>query len=67
MATDLQYKAPEWLGDEVHGEKVIAWRMTKWGVVPGVYHYQIITEGSIFTAKADGTLIGQALLTLVGG
>ena len=63
MMLDLQ--APEWLDDDVHGERVIAWRMTKWGVDPGVWRYQIITEGSIFTARPDGTLISQGLLTPV--
>ena len=61
--SDLQ--APEWLDDDVHGERVIAWRMTKWGVDPGVWRYQIITAGSIFTARPDGTLISQGLLTPV--
>jgi hypothetical protein len=67
--------APSWLGDEIDGERVIAWRLTK---NIGVYlaqdvsdwhyqdwHYQIITDGSIYTAKVDGTLISQGSLNLV--
>ena len=64
--------APSWLGDEIEGERVIAWRLTKKlveetavRIIGRDWRYEIITENSIYTAKLDGTLISQGLLNLV--
>ena len=66
-------EAPDWLGDDLHGEKVIAWRLTKklvestpLKIIGRDWRYEIITEKSIFTAKTDGTLISQGYLEMVG-
>jgi|ETNvirenome_2_60_1030617.scaffolds.fasta_scaffold87071_3 hypothetical protein len=63
---------PQWLGDEVDGERVIAWRLTnklvestELRIIGREWRYEIITERSIYNAKIDGTMISQGSLNLV--
>ena len=67
----LRVEAPNWLGDEIEGNRVIAWRLTKKlvestpvRIIGREWRYEIITEGAIYNALEDGTLISVGHLNM---
>tara|TARA_R100001198_G_scaffold75119_1_gene47133 strand:- start:55 stop:300 length:246 start_codon:yes stop_codon:yes gene_type:complete len=64
-------EAPGWLGDDIEGNRVIAWRLTKKlvestpvRIIGRHWRYEIITEGFIYNALEDGTLISKGCLNM---
>ena len=64
-------QAPDWLGDDIEGNRVIAWRLTQklvestpLRIIGRHWRYEIITEGAIYNALEDGTLISVGCLNM---
>lgn len=56
----------EWLGAEMEGRKVIAWRY-HWSARAQEWRYQVVTQGGIHSVKPDGTVVSEGCLNMVEG
>ena len=64
-------EAPDWLGDDIEGNRIIAWRLTNklvestpQRIIGRDWRYEIITEGAIYNALEDGTMISVGHLNM---